>query len=234
MDQAMRIARRDMIVGLLCASAAGAAVAARPRDAVALIGDDALDAMVPKRIGAFEDGDASGLVVPQSDNSLAAQIYNQTLGRVYVGPEGQAVMLLIAYGKTQNDSLQLHRPEVCYPAFGFAITRTAPVTVPIAPGVEIAARALTAEVEGRKEHILYWTRIGEYLPSTGSEQRMAKLRAQLSGVIPDGVLVRISNTVEDEDAALALNRAFAREMMAAIRPAARSGLIGTANARRMA
>lgn len=209
-------------------------MAAKPRRSVALIGDADLEAMIPKRIGPFRDGDASGLVVPQSDNSLAAQIYNQTVGRIYIGPDGSAVMLLIAYGRTQNDALQLHRPESCYPAFGFTITRTVPVVLPLAGGVAINGRALTATISGRTEHILYWTRIGEYLPASGGEQRMAKLRAQLRGTIPDGVLVRLSNTVSDPAEAQQLNRSFARELLQAMRPDARAGLIGTANARRMA
>ena len=30
-------------------------------------------------------------------------------------------MLSIAYGKNQSDALQLHKPEICYPAQGFTL-----------------------------------------------------------------------------------------------------------------
>ena len=32
-------------------------------------------------------------------------------------------MLMIAYGESQSDRLQLHHPEVCYTAQGFRVTR---------------------------------------------------------------------------------------------------------------
>jgi EpsI family protein len=143
------------------------------------------------------------------------------------------VMLLIAYGDTQNDLLQLHRPEACYPAFGFAITGSRKTLVPLANGVFVPARALTASSAQRVEQILYWTRIGEHLPTDGREQRIAKLEDQLAGIVPDGVLVRISMIADDAEQGLALNRAFATDLMKAIPARNRSMLIGTSAANRL-
>lgn len=230
----MMMNRRDLLLGALCATASAAAVAARPRHHLRLIASGVdLDKVMPRHFGAWRDTDSSGLIVPQTEGSLAARIYTQTVGRIYTDGD-EAVMMLIAYGGTQNDTLQLHRPESCYPAFGFTLTANRPVSVPLQKGVLVPGRALTATTAARMEQILYWTRIGEYLPNDGSGQRWAKLRSQLGGVIPDGVLVRLSNTVEDPDRALALNQRFAAAMIEATPPRFRPGLIGTANARRLA
>ena len=173
-------------------------------------------------------------MIPQSDDSLAAKLYSQTLARYYVDAAGEGVMMLIAYGDTQSDQLQLHRPEVCYPAFGFNVVRTVAAPIAISPSVSVPARSLTAESPMRTEQIAYWTRIGEYLPIDGTEQRIAKLRNAFDGVLPDGVLVRLSNVNGDASAAFALNQRFAGAMLAAIAPAKRSVLIGSRLARQLA
>jgi hypothetical protein len=46
--------------------------------------------------------------------------------------------------------------------------------------------------EDRVESVLYWTRIAGFFPRTLTAQRLAMLKLGLEGVIPDGVLVRIS------------------------------------------
>jgi EpsI family protein len=38
-----------------------------------------------------------------------------------INPQGYRIMLSIAYGKNQSDALQLHKPEICYPAQGFTL-----------------------------------------------------------------------------------------------------------------
>ena len=56
-------------------------------------------------------------------DGLEAEIYNQEVSRAFVDKEGHVVMLMIAYGESQSDRLQLHHPEVCYTAQGFRVTR---------------------------------------------------------------------------------------------------------------
>lgn len=224
------IKRRDILIGGACLAAAAGAEAMRPRNRMSLLNGKKLEAIVPHRFGSWRERPAQGLVTPQSENSLAAQLYTQSVGRFYEREDGALVMMLIAYGDTQSDSLQLHRPEVCYPAFGFTITTNADANYSIGPGVGVPGRNLTATSPGRDEHISYWTRIGEYLPTSNGEQRAAKLRQAFSGVIPDGVLVRLSSVGEDSDAAFALNARFAADLVRAIAPAARPALITTAKA----
>lgn len=230
----MIVGRRHAIMGLACLVAAGSAMALKPRKRLSLGGDTQLDAIIPRRFGGWTEQPTDALVTPEDEDSLATRLYSQTVGRLYVNDEGTMIMLLIAYGDTQNDLLQLHRPEVCYPAFGFAITQSGKVQVPLARDVAIPSRALTASSTNRIEQILYWTRIGEHLPTDGREQRVAKLEDQFAGVVPDGILVRISVITEDAAEGLALNRSFASDLMKAIPARNWPMLIGTNSAARLA
>lgn len=64
------------------------------------------------------------------------------------------------------------------------------------------------------------------MPTTGGEQRAAKLKDALAGIIPDGVLVRFSTVMEGPKLSFEVNRRFAADMMAAVSPAVRRVLIG--------
>lgn len=223
----MITARRHAIMGIACLVAAGSAMALKPRRRLSLGGDTQLDVIIPGSFHGWTEQPTDALITPEGEDSLAARLYSQVVGRLYINGQGIMVMLLIAYGDTQNDLLQLHRPEVCYPAFGFAITQSAKVQIPLAGDVAIPARALTASSAQRVEQILYWTRIGEHLPTDGREQRIAKLEDQFAGIVPDGVLVRISVISEDAAEGLALNQSFATDLMNAIPARNRPMLIGT-------
>ena len=228
------IERRDFLIGGACLAATAGAEVLRPHKRVALLGEQKLESIIPKSFGVWKAQEAEGIVTPQTEDSLAARLYNQSVGRMYAGPEGRAVMLLIAYGNTQSDTLQLHRPEVCYPAFGFTVTENRPARFDLGRGAFVPGRNLVATAPGRDERISYWTRIGEYLPTSNSEQRQMKFRIALSGIIPDGVLVRISNTEADDTEGFALNERFAADLLQAVPAAVRPALITSDKARQLA
>ncbi len=219
--------RRDFLVGAACATAAGVAWARTPRNRMSLLGKRQLETLLPERFGDWHHVPSDAIVTPESDDSLAAKLYSQSVGRLYQMPSGEGVMMLIAYGDTQSDQLQLHRPEVCYPAFGFNVVGSSPASIKIGHGVIVPGRNLIASSPERTERISYWTRIGESLPQSGSEQRIAKLKIALAGTVPDGVLVRISNVEPDDATAFALNERFAADLLAAMSPTSRPVLIGT-------
>ena len=57
----------------------------------------------------------------RAKEAIINKIYNQTLTRTYINPRGDRIMLSIAYGRDQSDALQMHKPELCYPAQGFRL-----------------------------------------------------------------------------------------------------------------
>ena len=135
-------------------------------------------------------------------------------------------MLLLAYGSSQSGMLQIHRPEICYPASGFALTRTEETTIPLGGGRSVPARRFTARSDTRVEHVLYWTRIGDMLPINWTAQRLAVMRSNLAGSIPDGLLVRLSTVANDIVQAEDMLQRFARAMLETIGPRERRMLIG--------
>ncbi len=167
------------------------------------------------------------VIAPAPKGSLADRLYSQTTQRIYLTPEGDVVMLLIAYGGTQSDQLQLHRPESCYPAVGFSLSDGANREIDLPNGNVVPVRRLTARLDQRVEQIWYWTRIGEYLPLSGGEQRKVRIQNALRGIVADGVLVRISTLTLDETRGDAINQAFIRELINAVGPAGRRVLLGT-------
>ncbi len=227
--------RREFLIGGACALTAGAAYAATPRERMSLLGKAKLEDLVPRAFGAWSELPSNSVVVPQSDDSLAARLYAQTVTRVFVNySDNTSVMALFAYGDTQSDQLQLHRPEVCYPAFGFAVIESKAVDIGLANGAIIPARRLTAQSALRTEHVAYWTRIGEYLPQSGQDQRAAKLRTAFQGIIPDGILVRISNLQTTPDEGFAVNARFASQLIDAMPKQGLPALVGTQVAKTLA
>jgi EpsI family protein len=218
--------RRDVLLGGALLAAAGGAAALTPRNRLVLLGDQKLDDIIPDRIGAWTHIQSNGFVLPKSPGSLADRLYSQTLTRLYAAPDMPPVMLVIAYGAVQNDLLQLHRPEVCYASVGFIISASQRAMVDLGGGAELPVRELTARTESRVEEICYWTRIGDDLPTSGSEQRLVKLRQQMRGYLADGILVRMSTLGIEGETQFALLRRFAAEMIDAVKPADRPVLIG--------
>jgi len=228
------IGRRDLLVGAACAAGLGLSEWLRPRRRVSLLGDASLSALVPLRFGDWMGENSTGLVTADAEDGLAARLYDQLLERVYWSQaSGVAVMLLIAHGNSQDDELQLHRPESCYPAFGFSLSRDMPIALAI-PGGEIPARRLVATSVDRQENIVYWTRLGEYLPASASQQRMDRLRTAMSRTIYDGVLVRCSVLGLDSNAAFSVLTGFVPALLDAVPSVRRAALVGTELARRSA
>lgn len=226
MTRLTRPSRRDLLLGGAAALAAGTAFVRMPRHKEMSIGDGQLERIVPEHIGEWSFDSASGVVLPPPDQ-LAHLLYDQQVARTYVAEDRLPVMLLMAYGSSQSGMLQIHRPEVCYPASGFALTRTTETTIPLGCGRAVPARRFTARSDTRVEHVLYWTRIGDMLPLNWTAQRIAVMKSSLDGFIPDGLLVRLSTIADDADQAEEMLQGFARTMLSAIGPGARRMLIGS-------
>ena len=138
------IARRDFLIGAACCLGSGAAYALKPRRQTTLMdGGKKLNEILPPTIEGWTSRDVSDLVAPETPDSLAARLYGETVGRIYHQQStGDQVIMLMAHGDVENNELQLHRPEVCYPAFGFAIVENTPVSLAFPKGVTVPCRRL--------------------------------------------------------------------------------------------
>lgn len=226
------IARRDIIIGAACAAAAAAGTALKPRRHVSLLAEgESLSDIVPAKFGAWRSEDVGDPMAINGPETLSARLYNQLVSRAYVNDETQAsVLMLLAYGGQQTDELQLHRPEVCYPAFGFTLLKNEETTLDLAKGVAVPARRILADGNSRKEGVIYWTRMGEYLPASGGQQREDRFRIALQGIIPDGLLSRFSTVTSGSDNAWDNLESFVGALVAAVPAKHRKVLIGTERA----
>jgi EpsI family protein len=191
-----------------------------------LLGQRNLASLIPYRFGPYQSRDVTDLVAPRED-SLASRLYGQTVGRVYASAAGgPEVMMLLAHGDTQNDDLQLHRPEICYPFFGYAIVRNQVLDLPLAPGASLPCRSLVAQAPDRNETIVYWSRLGQYLPLDQKRQQLDRLQTAMKGEVADGLLSRFSVAGGDPDTAVAAMTAFIPALIRAVPSNGRDVLIG--------
>jgi EpsI family protein len=227
------IARRDLVMGGAAVAAAALAYRLKPHQKLNLLGHRKMADIVPVSFGAWSSQGESSLVTPATEGKLAARLYNEIVSRIYTETAtGEQIMMLIAYGDTQSDLLQLHRPEACYPAVGFHLASAQTVSIPLATNAAIPGRRVLAELENRHERIVYWARVGEFLPATTGDQRKAQLKTAMQGFVPDGALFRFSSLRPDASAFDILDR-FIANLVASIAPADRPPLIGTGLARQL-
>lgn len=224
------IARRDLLVGGACLLGAGLAYQLKPHRKVRLASDGELAKIIPQSFDGWTslDGGDGGVIKPETAGTLAAQLYSEIISRAYQNATtGETVMMLVAYGATQSDLLQLHRPEVCYPAFGFNLVSAVSAPIHLTDQVVLPARRVVAEKSDRHESVMYWTRVGEYLPVTGAEQREARMMTAFAGIVPDGGLFRFSMVGMPPERAFVVLDDFLRRMLAKVPAGQRRALLGT-------
>ncbi len=130
-----------------------------------------LEQMFPKSFGRWTYEPSVKLVEPPGSDTLSKQIYNAEIARGYRDADGHLVLLLVAYGSSQSDRLQLHRPEICYAAQGFRVSR--PTTHTLSMRSDLPALPvvrLLAQRDARVEPITYWMRLGDAV-ATGAMAR---------------------------------------------------------------
>jgi EpsI family protein len=218
-----QITRRSMALGVGFAVTAGIAAAVTPRRHEQSMGGARLDDVVPTRAGPYQAGEAGPLILPEQQQ--LTDVYDQVLTRTYAAQGLPMIMLLIAYGAAQSGLMTVHRPEVCYASAGFSIRNDRPTDIPLGLAAPVAAKGFLAVRQDRVEQVLYWTRISDAFPRNINAQRLVMLERGLSGVIPDGVLVRYSTLGADLAAQPAM-KSFARALVASAGPVGRSLLVG--------
>ena len=187
-----------------------------------------LDAIFPKTFADWTVDDRMPVQLVSPDVAARLnEIYNQTLSRSYVNLKGERIMLSVAYGGDQSDATRAHRPEVCYPAQGFQILSSSTGSLPLADA-SIRVRRLVAQQGGRNEPITYWIVVGNKITITSTEQKLAQLSYSTRGVIPDGMLVRVSMIDPTPAHSYAVQTDFVRSLYAAVAPQSRGQMFGAA------
>ena len=158
------LTRRAAIAAVLMAAAAAGGQAMVPTKRMALLrGPFKLDDLVPVQFRQLARRHPHGRRHRRpADGGDAEQALQSDSDRVYVDDAGHSVMLSIAYGADQaDDDVQLHYPEVCYPAQGFRIKATASARLPAARATSRLGAWRPQFGDSRFEPVTYWTIIGD-------------------------------------------------------------------------
>lgn len=216
---------RAVVVALLMIASVAAASALRPRAIPAVNAID-LAATIPAAFGDWREDPSILPVVPEPNAQAELErIYSQTIARSYVASDGRQVMLSIAYGAAQSDSLRLHEPKVCYRAQGFAVVEPFKATLKTLAG-DLPVMRFVARKSLRNEPVTYWMVIGGRLVQSGWDAKLVRLHFALSGVVPDGFLVRVSSIDNDNDGAFEVEQRFVDDLLKALDGAARARIFG--------
>lgn len=182
-----------------------------------------LERQVP---AAFEDWQIDRSLIPVLPNAeLQARLdrlYSQVLARTYVNAARQRVMLSIAYGADQgSEATAAHRPEFCYAAQGFSVRVLGAQPLQLNEH-RIVAQQLVGRMAARIEPITYWVTLNDRAVLPGLRRKITQIRLGLEGVIPDGMLVRVSSLGDDLAAQFVVQQRFLqaleRNLAAPLRP----------------
>lgn len=219
---------KHLIIGLAMLSAAGLAIAMKPKPKPASeIQRLSLEAMIPKTFGGWAIDSSIAPIIPAPDvQANLDKIYDQILNRTYLDSTGRRVMLTITYGGQQTDQLKAHRQEVCYAAQGFQVNNVFQETLNL-NGTTIPVTRMFAVKEQRNEPVTYWFTMGDKVVFSRLERLLVQLKYGITGEIPDGFLIRVSTIDSDPGHAYGDHLQFINDMISSMRQPDARLLIGS-------
>lgn len=223
----MNLWLKNFILLVLMLATSGMAIALRPTHKIADQGPKIdLEAMIPTTFADWrEEKQVSAQIVDPQQQETINKLYSQTLTRTYVNGNGYRIMLSIAYGSDQSDSMQVHKPEICYPAQGFVLENKQAGSLALNNGSIHVVRILTS-LGQRIEPVTYWTTIGDQVVQSGINKKLIEMRYGQTGKIPDGMLVRVSSIDPVTNNAYKIQNLFSAQMLQALAPEHRQRLTG--------
>lgn len=191
-----------------------------------VLGKPDLEKIFPQEFAGWRVDVRAAMVLPSPQTqAILDSIYNQTLTRTYINAAGNRIMLSVAYGGDQSDATRAHLPEVCYPAQGFQIIANSTSQLELA-GRTVSTRLLMSKLGQRHEPITYWLVVGDRVTLSRTDQKLTQFRLGLKGLIPDGLLVRVSSIDTDMDRGHQIQAQFLADMASAFAEDARDRVFG--------
>ena len=189
-----------------------------------------LEALIPAQFGAWRVDAGVIPIAPTPDvQQNLDKLYGQIVSRAYVNDRGERMMLVVAYGGDQSDSLKAHRQEVCYTAQGFTVRDVHQDTLN-ASGASVPLVRMHAQKDDRSEPVSYWFTMGDRVVIGRLDRLIAQIGYGLVGQIPDGLLVRVSSISKDAPASFAAQDEFLRGLLGAVSAPVRHQLAGGSGA----
>lgn len=206
--------RKSILLLILAIASAGAATVFRPNHRLA---DQrppiALETGIPKHFGDWHIEQDGGVVINPQSQTLVNKLYSEVLMRNYFNARtGEHIMLSIAYGPDQGDSVALHLPDVCYPAQGFSLINSQHGSLFTSLG-DISVKRLVMSQGSRIEPITYWTTVGDKVALGGFDTKTTQISYGFNGVIPDGLIFRISSISSEPEKTFENHQHFVQDLL---------------------
>lgn len=183
--------------------------------------------LIPTQFNGWQlDTSGSNQLVDPEVKATLASVYSQTVSRTYKNAKGQRIMLSVAYGGDQEEVMQVHKPEVCYTAQGFSVSKQGTNQISTNKGV-IKAKLLLAKQAERIEPITYWITIGKSIALNGLQWRWERVKYGLTGELPDGLLFRVSSLGGDTQMQYQLHKLFIQDLFNSLASNQAKEFIGT-------
>lgn len=213
-----------LLAAMLSASAVGYGM--KPHTLLADVDAIDLERAVPQQFGewTYVPEDTRAIIDPGVQKMIDSA-YSQLVSRSYVDAHGYRVMLAIAYGRDQRGAQMAHLPNVCYPAQGFQVEPLVRDRIDTDFGA-IAVDHMMARLGGRLEPVTFWLTEGDTALHSAMQRRMVAVRYGMKGLIPDGMLFRLSSIDAEQPHAYERQAAFVRDMVKALAPGARLRIAG--------
>lgn len=223
--------RTWVLASILC----GAALAARlAQPTLHERGDEPqLETSIPNKIGPWSAlaSPITQVSITQGNTPDINQPYDQSVLRTYVDNQGHQIGVAVAWGKHQRQEVKIHRPELCYPAQGYAVQKLRDHTFTVKSMTSqqpiIGKRMIALDRNGSMEVVSYWIRIGSIYSDSAFKTRMHILQEGLAGRVTDGLLMRVSQRMpasaepDQLESAFQRQEQFAAEIIRSVTPATR-------------
>ncbi len=169
--------------------------------------------LIPAQFNSWQlDTTGTNQLVDPEVKATLASVYSQTVSRTYKNAKGQRIMLSVAYGGDQEEVMQVHKPEVCYTAQGFSVSKQGTSLINTDKGT-IKAKLLLAKQAERIEPVTYWITIGKSIALNGLQWRWERIKYGLTGELPDGLLFRVSSLGSDTQIQYQLHKLFIQDLL---------------------
>lgn len=221
--------RRGILFSGFSMCALGASAQLRPsRRAAEVLPRVDLENQVPKEFSDWKLDKAVIPILPSPDvQEMLDEIYTQLIARTYVRSDGVRIYFTIAYGADQaTDATSVHRPEFCYSSQGFTVRSKGDSHLKLDSQL-LDVRRLEGRLGSRYEPITYWVTLNDKAVLPGFKRKYQQIKFGLGGLIPDGMLVRVSTINISEEKAFAIQDGFIRDLELAVDPSMRARYFGT-------
>jgi len=184
------------------------------------------NSIIPTEIGPWEIVKKQfATIVNPGEQQVINELYSETVERNYFSQDHGLIMLSMAYGPYQTDKIQVHKPEVCYPAQGLEIEDMYSTEINLL-GRGIPVTRMVASRGQKKEFVTYWIKSGDRVFNDDIDRKIYSLKKRTLGESVDGLLFRVSSIGLDAEGEFQKQGFFIAELLGALPDEYKATLIG--------